>query len=134
MSKRNQQSAAPTEQPIAPTEQPTEQAVAPADPVPSRSIVPVLYRKAMAAQSKADPARAAAKTAKGNAVVDNGDALSAKLRGQSLDATWELATAAFGSAAVDALKARYAKLNVGQIRMNVGNRLRAAIKDGTFVL
>ena len=131
MSKRNQQPAQPTEQPIVPVDQPTEQVAA---PIPSRSIVPVEYRKAMAAASKADPVRSAAKTARGNAVVDNGDPVAARLRGQPLDATWALATEAMGESTVQLLKVRYEKLNVGQIRMNVGNRIRAMIKDGTFVL
>jgi hypothetical protein len=134
MSKRNrttEQATQPIDAPVQPIEQPTEQVAA---PIPSRSIVPVEYRKAMAAASKADPVRSAAKTARGNAVVDNGDPVAARLRGQPLDATWALATEAMGESTVQLLKVRYEKLNVGQIRMNVGNRIRAMIKDGTFVL
>ena len=32
------------------------------------------------------------------------------------------------------LRARYANLNIGQQRMNVGNRLRAALKDGLWTI
>lgn len=69
------------------------------------------------------------KTAGGNASVDCGDATAARLRGMSLDAVYKEAATVLKEAEKD-LRARYAHLNPGMIRMNLGNRVRAALAKG----
>ena len=67
----------------------------------------------------------------GKASLDNGDGIAIALRGASpqqvLQVAQEIADEA--GTAID-LKSKYAKLNLGQVRMNSGNRIRGAIKRG----
>ena len=86
-----------------------------------RSIVPEGYRERCVVDREH-------KTAGGNTSVHCGDDLAVFLRGKSLEQVYELATKVFGPG--NGLRARYGHLNPGQQRMNVGNRLRAAVKDG----
>lgn len=90
-------------------------------PLVRRSIVPEGYRERCVVDKEN-------KTASGNVSVHCGDELAVFLRGKSLEQVFEIAARAFGTG--NGLKAKYAHLNVGQQRMNVGNRIRAAIKDG----
>lgn len=64
-------------------------------------------------------------SAGGNATMDNGDALAKKLRGAELDDVYAAASKVLGESQA-ALKAKYAHLNPGMQRMNLGNRMRAA--------
>jgi len=97
-----------------------------AEPLPSRSIVPVAYRAAC----HRDRER---KTAGGNVSVDRNDALAVFLRGRTVADVAAIAEqAGCGSAA--ALLERYAALNAGQQRMNIGNRIRAAVKAGAWTV
>ncbi len=66
-----------------------------------------------------------ANTATGRKTSDIGDATAELLRGKTLDEVYRLAAKKLG---VDeqALRARYAKLNPGMVRMNLGNRMRHA--------
>lgn len=98
---------------------------APALP-PSRSIVPVGYRE-KCVKDRAN------RTAGGNVSVDSGDALAVFLRGKTVEQIAAICEAA-GVGGAAALMERYARLNKGQQRMNLGNRLRTAIKDGTWKL
>jgi hypothetical protein len=102
-----------------------ESAVVEAAPLPSRSIVPPAYRAACAA------VKHETKTAKGNKSVDCNDTLASFLRGKTVEQVAAIAESA-GCGSAQALLARYAKLNVGQQRMNIGNRIRAVVKDGTW--
>lgn len=61
----------------------------------------------------------------GNATMDNGDATAKKLRGVALDDVYAEASKILGESQA-ALKAKYAHLNPGMQRMNLGNRMRAA--------
>ena len=90
-------------------------------PLVRRSIVPEGYRERCVVDKEH-------KTAKGNVSVHCGDELAVFLRGKSLEQVYEIAAKAFGTG--NGLKAKYSHLNTGQQRMNVGNRIRAAIKDG----
>lgn len=63
------------------------------------------------------------KTAKGNAVFDCGDQVAGLLAGKSLDEVFQL-VAHEADIAVTDLESKYAHLNNGQKRMNLGNRLR----------
>lgn len=63
------------------------------------------------------------------ATLDNGDALATALRGLTPDQSCALADLVLGTASGHH-KERYASLNVGQQRMNSGNRVRALIKKG----
>jgi hypothetical protein len=65
-------------------------------------------------------------TPAGNSTADNGDAVAAKLRGMELDALYAFAAKTLDETQTG-LKARYAKLNPGMQRMNLGNRLRAIL-------
>lgn len=94
-------------------------------PLVRRSIVPEGYRE-RCVQDKEH------RTAAGNTSVHCGDELARFLVGKSLEQVYEIAAKAFGPG--NGLKARYSHLNVGQQRMNVGNRLRAAIKDGLLTI
>jgi hypothetical protein len=67
-------------------------------------------------------------SASGNATMDNGDDLAKSLRGAELDEVYKQASAILGETQT-ALKAKYAHLNVGMQRMNLGNRMRAAAAD-----
>jgi hypothetical protein len=64
-------------------------------------------------------------TATGNKSYDSADALAVRLRGLELDEVYKEAAAAL-QVSVVVLKARYAKLNPGMQRMNLGNRMRGA--------
>ena len=64
-------------------------------------------------------------SASGNATMDNGDALAKKLRGAELDDVYAEASKVLGESQA-ALRAKYAHLNPGMQRMNLGNRMRAA--------
>jgi len=72
------------------------------------------------------------KTASGNVSVDNNDDLAKKLRGKSLDEVYAMGAKVLRDeddkpVTVAALKKRYAHLNVGMQRMNLGNRIRAVL-------
>ena len=56
--------------------------------------------------------------------IDCGDPIAAELRDLTLDEVYELAE----GLGLEGLRAKYAKLNPGQQRMNLGNRLRAMAK------
>jgi hypothetical protein len=62
--------------------------------------------------------------ADGEAHFDNGDELATKLRGMPIDQIYALAKKTFG---VD-FHPQYKHLNPGMQRMNLGNRLRAALR------
>lgn len=65
------------------------------------------------------------KTAEGNTSLHCGDSVAKQLAGKELDDVYKLAAKATGIAE-KALRAKYAHLNVGMQRMNLGNRMRAA--------
>lgn len=89
----------------------------------SRSIVPIGYREKLVKHE-------GVKTAGGNAAIDNADAVAGLLRGKPLADVWAIAATALGNDVVVVLKSKYEKLNPGQIRMNLGNRIRGAVKAG----
>lgn len=64
------------------------------------------------------------KTATGNSSLDCGDSLAKTLQGQELDEVYRQAAKQLGETE-RALRERYAKLNPGMQRMNLGNRMRA---------
>lgn len=66
------------------------------------------------------------KTAGGNTSIDCGDDLAKKLRGKSLDEVFAFAAKTLDEAEKD-LRKKYAHLNVGMQRMNLGNRVRAVL-------
>jgi len=67
------------------------------------------------------------KTAGGNVSVDCNDPIAEQLRGLPLDAVYDVAV---GHLRVPKLTliAKYSHLNVGMQRMNLGNRIRAAVR------
>lgn len=75
------------------------------------------------------------KTAGGNLTIDNGDKLADRLRSKTLPEVYEEAVKVLNTAledgekplTVQALKLKYGKLNLGMQRMNLGNRMRAAL-------
>lgn len=75
------------------------------------------------------------KTAGGNKAIDCGDKVADMFAGQDLDAVYTKAVPILNKAleegekewTVGSLKAKYKHLNVGMQRMNVGNRVRAAL-------
>lgn len=69
------------------------------------------------------------KTAGGNISVDCGDKLAVKLRGMSLEQVFAEAAMVLGEKESD-LRTKYAHLNPGMQRMNLGNRMRAAQAKG----
>jgi hypothetical protein len=69
----------------------------------------------------------AVKSAGGNSSLDCGDDLAEKLRGMELDEVYALASKKL-EMPEKVLRQRYAKLNVGMQRMNLGNRMRAGSK------
>lgn len=69
------------------------------------------------------------KSVGGHATLDNGDALAKSLRGAELDDVYRQAAQLLGETQT-ALRARYGHLNVGMQRMNLGNRMRAAMATG----
>lgn len=64
-------------------------------------------------------------TANGNTSLDSGDELAKDLRGLELAEVYTRASKAL-KVPVAELKAKYATLNAGMQRMNLGNRMRAA--------
>lgn len=66
------------------------------------------------------------KTAGGHVSVDCADAIATKLRGKSLDDVYAFAAKALDEPEKE-LRAKYKHLNVGMQRMNLGNRVRAAV-------
>ena len=60
--------------------------------------------------------------------IDKGDAIAVMLRGQPLETTYKDAAAATGIA-LASLKDRFAHLNPGMQRMNLGNMIRRAMKE-----
>jgi len=73
------------------------------------------------------PTYVRAYSASGNHTLDCGDAVAEKLRGKSLDEVFEIAAETLGES-VTALRAKYSHLNDGMIRMNLGNRMRGALR------
>ncbi len=67
------------------------------------------------------------KTATGNTSYDTGDELAVALRGLDLDGIYAKAAKVLGETVTD-LKGDYQHLNVGMQRMNLGNRIRGALK------
>lgn len=67
-------------------------------------------------------------TAAGRRSLDSGDGVAKSLRGRGLDEVYEIAAGKLGISAL-ALKRKYGHLNPGMIRMNLGNRMRAANKS-----
>ena len=77
------------------------------------------------------------KTEDGSVYIDSGDALAVQLRGAELETVAALAAKVIGERTaqgwidlytVDREEAGKARLNPGMIRMNLGNRIRAALK------
>ena len=66
-------------------------------------------------------------TATGNKSLDNGDTIAQMLRGADLETVYKIGAKELGIP-VEALKTKYGHLNPGQQRMNVGNRIRGAIR------
>lgn len=67
----------------------------------------------------------AVKSAGGNSSLDNGDALAKRLRGMAVEDVYKEYARVAGRDEAAAMRKRYAKLNPGMQRMNLGNRLRA---------
>lgn len=67
-----------------------------------------------------------AKTAKGNVSRHNGDVVATALAGLGLNGVRAIAAEMTGIPSEE-LGAKYAHLNVGQQRMNLGNRIRGAV-------
>ena len=70
------------------------------------------------------------KSANGSKTKHNGDPIATALAGQSVDAVYGIA-AEMLSADKSELEEKYAHLNVGQQRMNLGNRIRGAVNRMT---
>jgi hypothetical protein len=71
-----------------------------------------------------------AKSASGSKSKHNGDVVATALAGQDIDAVYGIAGEMLDTD-VDALREKYAHLNVGQQRMNLGNRIRGAVNRMT---
>jgi hypothetical protein len=69
------------------------------------------------------------KAGKKSRTIDNGDALSKKLRGEPIERLYKLASEASKLPQTE-LRAKYEKLNPGQQAMNLRNRIRAAVARG----
>jgi molybdopterin converting factor small subunit len=96
--------------------------------VTTGSVIPAHYR-AEYAKTKIEVAvvgEDGKKSKKAKTVVDNGDEVAALLRGKDLDSVYALVAKRTGVATTD-LQKRYSHLNVGMQRMNLGNKLRAAL-------
>lgn len=63
----------------------------------------------------------------GNFTMHNGDAVALQLDAKSLDDVYKAAAKTLGVPESE-LRARYAHLNVGMQRMNLGNRMRGALR------
>lgn len=68
----------------------------------------------------------ALKSASGNATMDNGDDVAKQLRGLDLEDVYAAAAKLLGESKTSLVQ-RYAHLNPGMQRMNLGNRMRAAM-------
>ena len=66
------------------------------------------------------------KTAGGHVSVDCADAIATKLRSKTLDEVYAFAAKALDETEKE-LRAKYKHLNAGMQRMNLGNRVRAAV-------
>lgn len=64
----------------------------------------------------------------GRTVIDNGDEVAEALRGMDLEEVYKYAAKTLKQPLAE-LKAKYEHLNKGQQRMNLGNRLRKAVRD-----
>lgn len=73
------------------------------------------------------------KSYSGKSSQTNGDEVAAMLEGHTPKEACEAAEILLGME-TDTLYARYEHLNAGQIRMNAGNRIRAAVKNGEIDL
>ena len=83
-----------------------------------------------------NPARRAAYVATkvgGVVCLDNGDEVATRLRGMELDDVIDIAASVLGVTMTE-LRDQYAHLNNGQIRMNIGNRIRKAVKNDPALL
>jgi len=74
------------------------------------------------------------RTASGRKCQDSGDPVAAALRGKDLDEVYDLTARVLSQSGEDAigpqgLKEKYGHLNVGMQRMNLGNRIRRALKE-----
>jgi colicin import membrane protein len=67
------------------------------------------------------------KTASGRRKIDIDDETAEKLRELDLEGTYKYAASVLDETAKE-LKARYANLNLGMQRMNLGNRIRKAFR------
>jgi hypothetical protein len=104
-----------------------------AQPKPPKAKV---EKAAKAPRPKADPALrlvkadltkyTKVKAASGAASAHCGDDIAAQLLGKTLDQVYAIAAKAIGVPEAE-LRAKYAHLNPGQARMNLGNRMRGAI-------
>ncbi|AZS06540.1 hypothetical protein [Alteromonas phage ZP6] len=75
----------------------------------------------------ADPSKyQKSKSASGNVSRNNGDAVATALTGQPIENVRAIAAEMCDVPAED-LEAKYAHLNVGQQRMNLGNKIRGAV-------
>ncbi len=68
-----------------------------------------------------------AKTPAGKATLHNGDDVALMLAGCDLNEVYEIAAERLG-VTFDELDAKYGHLNLGMQRMNLGNRIRGALK------
>lgn len=68
------------------------------------------------------------KSASGHSTMDNGDEIAKQLRGADLETVYSKAAKILGES-VKELQARYGHLNAGMQRMNLGNRMRAAMAE-----
>lgn len=66
------------------------------------------------------------KTAGGHPSVNNGDKVAAMLLGKDLDEVVRIGAEALGVTQKE-LREKYAHLNPGMVRMNIGNRIRATL-------
>ena len=79
--------------------------------------------------AKYKPGYVATTSASGNASLHNGDEVANTLAGTDADTVVAAAERLLGFAQGE-LASKYANLNVGQKRMNAGNRIRGAVKRG----
>jgi hypothetical protein len=68
------------------------------------------------------------KTPSGNKVLDVDDEAAKRLRGMDLEKVYDLVAEACGVSKSE-LKKKYAKLNLGMQRMNLGNKFRAVLTN-----
>lgn len=71
----------------------------------------------------------AVKSANGNSSLDNGDSVAKKLREMDIDSVYKEYARVAGKEEAAAMRKRYAKLNAGMQRMNLGNRMRAILNN-----